>query len=190
MPTPTQDLRDHLRTRTAAAHRDAEASVDLNAALTDRDTYAAYLHRMRAWHRAIEPTVWDALDAERWSWWTDHRRRVLDRLDADLAALPAPAADEAPPPPPVAAGPAAALGVAYVVQGSGVGAQIIARRARQRLGPDLPAGFLHHAAGADADPPVWPRFIAALNASEADPAAALRGADAAFASFGAYLVGG
>jgi len=73
-----------------------------------------------------------------------------------------------------------AWGVAYVVEGSQLGGQMLYRRLRDRLAPQP----LHYLRG-DGSSGGWPRFTAALRVALADPAdldAARQGATWAFAS--------
>lgn len=170
-PPPATSLHLALRAATATVHEAVErrfAGHDLAC----RDQYAAFLAMQGAalvpLERALE-AAGIARDLPDWP-----QRRRADALLGDLAALGrgAPAATPAP----MIAPGAEALGAAYVLEGSRLGAAVL----RRRLAPGLPDAFLRHGAGAG----LWRVFLARL--AQVPPAgapAAIRGARAAFARF-------
>lgn len=92
--------------------------------------------------------------------------RQLHRMEQDLAELGGlpPAAATAPDP----AGAAVRWGVAYVIEGSQLGAELLHRRLASRLAP----ARLHYLAGDGAQRgPRWRRFLAALDAAVRSEAA-------------------
>lgn len=156
-----------LRSRTAAAHASLDASV---GPLDSRDAYARYLRGLLAFRAPAEAALAGA-------GWTPAPLAGLIAADmADLGISPRDTVAVAAP-----AGGSAALGLAYVLEGSALGARLLDRQARA-LGLD--AGFgARHLAAQTADLAAWHAFLGALEA--ADPFnldAASAAADAAFAA--------
>jgi heme oxygenase (biliverdin-IX-beta and delta-forming) len=174
-----QGIRWHLREATAARH----AAVDSLGGGFPVDRPAGYRRFLRAHARAL-PATEQALEAAGIAAllpdWPERARRHA--LLADLAAL-----GEAPPPslpfaPP--AGPAAALGIAYVLEGSRFGNGMLLRQVRADGSSKAPpVAYLSHKAP-------WPVFLSQLEHRLSDPASwpqAVEGALAAFAVFHAAL---
>lgn len=167
-----------LRQACAPAH----AALDAKAArfdLTDRASYTEMLARMSGPVGALE----DALAAGAWPrLFPDFQRRQRSAaLYEDLKALGGvfrstaidPIEDEA-----------AALGVLYVLEGSRLGARVLARQVEASGDPVVKAStrFLRHEEGAGH----WRSFIITLNASaavEKHPQKAIKSALAAFKLF-------
>jgi heme oxygenase len=178
--TAPQGIRWHLRDATRALHEEVDG-LGSGFSLTD---VAGYRRFLRAHARAL-PGVEQALEAAGIASllpdWPARSRRAA--LAADLAAL-----GEAQPPTTPAAlppGPEAALGAAYVLEGSRFGNGLLLRQVREAANPamDAATAYLGHKAG-------WPAFLACLEARLADPAgwpAAAEGARAAFRHFHAAL---
>ncbi|MDQ1080067.1 heme oxygenase [Pseudoroseomonas cervicalis] len=169
-------LRWHLRAATEALHADADRLAG-RFTLTRRQDYAAFL----AWHARAMPGLEQGCAAALQTEWPDWPARSrAAALAADLAALglapppplPAPALDRA-----------AALGAAYVLEGSRLGNAMLLRTVRDSGDPALAratAYLSHRPAGEEAG---WPGFVARLEAALPDPAlwpAAAGGACLAF----------
>lgn len=178
-------LRESLRSATHDAHVALEARLDLAGRPWTRDTYAAFLRATLAVVDAVEPAI------RHWRLTHGSTTDVIppsQRLRHDLAALgddrgihavPVPRIDDA----------ATAFGAAYVLEGSRLGGQVIARTLESRLGlsaeamtylrpPDQPVGA------------AWRAFVNDLDAfGAAAPPASWRAAEACaramFAAFGA-----
>jgi len=178
--TAPQGIRWHLRDATRALHEEVDG-LGSGFSLSDVEGYRRFL---RAHARAL-PGVEHALEAAGIATlvpdWPARSRRAA--LAADLAALgeaPPPAAPATLPP-----GEAAALGAAYVLEGSRFGNGMLLRQVREAADPTMAAAtaYLGHKAG-------WPAFLACLEARLADPARwpeAAEGARAAFRHFHAAL---
>ncbi len=151
-----------LRATTADAHAALDAAVGEIAAPADLARYLRGIHAFRA---AVEPQV----AASPWP-----TPPLAALIEADMAALAVPRR------PPVAIAPlardsASQFGLAYVLEGSAVGARLIAAQVR-RLGLEA-----RHLTAQTADPARWRAFCVALEAAEDyDPDAAARAAHAAF----------
>jgi heme oxygenase len=162
------DIRTRLRAETAAEHRRTEAGfAAVCAALSDAHCYGAFLLA----HARAFPAIGRALSAGLgWPAWPARWRA----LESDLAALALgapPALTVAP-----AASRAAALGMAYVLEGSRLGAALLLAR--------VPAGFpaAYLAGGQDRAP--WRRLLGLLETIDTDEAAAaVAGAKTAFRAF-------
>jgi heme oxygenase len=122
------DVLHLLRTGTAAEHQSLERSLDLLAPDLDRGRLTDVLTRMHGFWRAAEAGLddWAArfpADAETLTW---SARRRAGLFAADLDALGATSADDAPRLAPVA-GTDQALGRLYVLEGSTLGGTFIDR---------------------------------------------------------------
>ena len=154
----------------------------------DRAGYAALLRRLLGFHRAAEAALDRAPSLAPWGIDLPGRRRAW-LIEADLAALGAPAAPPALAPLPPLDTAARALGCLYVTEGSTLGGRQLAR-ALDGLLPPGPAGrrfLLGHGAAHAA---MWRSCCQALEACGADPARRaemLAAAEATFAAFEAWF---
>jgi heme oxygenase len=170
-------IRWHLRQATATRHE----AVDALGGGYRLDSPAGYRRFLRAHARAL-PAVEQALEAAGIAallpdWAGRARRHALMADLAQLEVAPPPALPFAPP-----AGPAAALGAAYVLEGSRFGNGMLLRQV-QAADPAAATAYLGHKAS-------WPAFLARLEQQLADRAlwpAATEGALSAFACFHAAL---
>lgn len=147
-------LRAALRARTAYQHERLDRAVGL---FETREQYAAFLVGSRRFRAAAE----SAVDG-RGSWKVEQLSDLLDADLADLGRAPGPPAQF----PEVPANDAFALGIAYVLEGSALGARLLARRAAG-LGFDGEHGA-RHLARQTGDKERWRRFLDALDAVEPD----------------------
>jgi heme oxygenase len=178
--TRQQGIRWYLRDATKDLHEDVDglgSSFSLSDAAGYRRFLRAHARALPGLEQAIETAGIAALVPD----WPQRSRRAA--LAADLAslgeALPAAATATLPP------GPAAALGAAYVLEGSRFGNGQLLRQVREAADPALDAAtaYLGHKAR-------WPAFLERLEAGLADPASwplAAEGARAAFHHFHAAL---
>ncbi|MCU1369805.1 MAG: Heme oxygenase [Ilumatobacteraceae bacterium] len=180
--------RRFLREATVVAHQSAESAVDLGVGLTE----ASYIRVVGLFHGLWRPTF-DVL--ARWSIgvegvWHVEDRATLARDDLVALGMSATAIEALPrcevePPLPAHDGMATAMGYAYVLEGSSLGAATIARRVEDEL-PLVPAStFLAQ------DPGRWAAFAASidrqrLSSVELDQAAVA--ANRLFAAFEAIAV--
>lgn len=174
-------LAQALRTATRPRHEALERRLDLGRADWSRGRYADFLRATLAVVDALEAPLARALSGrfERW----DTTRAA--RLRRDLARLGAPTEVE-----PLADGPqpattADALGAAYVLQGSELGAPYVATALSRRLGlSEDDMTYLRPPAAAG---PSWPEFVAALDAfGREEPRSVERAVDAGLRTFGAF----
>ena len=159
----SDSLAQHIKSRTAGAHRRVEGLLDVDAPGFDADAWRAMLGAL---HRVVAPleaqlTALPALRAWLPDW--DARRRA-HLLAADLEALGV----EPPPALPVARFDSlgAALGAAYVLEGSTLGGRVILARLTPRMGPLLALSDRYHRrpdAGV-----AWRTFLQRLNAFGAE----------------------
>jgi heme oxygenase len=181
LPEKLTPLRNVLRQSTTAAH----AVVDRRFAAMSAAGLSGYIDFLRASAAAVLPLE-QALAAARVheilpDW--DARARSTALRD-DLAALgvPAPMARVDVP---AVGGEARQFGMLYVLEGSRLGAKILARDAQASADPRMCAAtrYLRHGEGQR----LWPSFVERLEASDATtraPHEAVAGALAAFALFG------
>lgn len=170
-----------LRAETREAHEAAEQSLDWEWRVADPERYRALLARMHGFHRGFEPHVGRALADEALL----APRRRLGHLARDLAALGMtpdavaglPACTDLP----TLADRAEALGALYVVEGSTLGGQIIARRVARDLGYGPDTGCAYYAGHGALNGAMWRAFQAVLAAEP--PTAADRMVASARATF-------
>jgi heme oxygenase len=142
-------LSAQLRDETRADHVAVEAAFALESRLGGHESYGALLLALRGFYRPVEA----ALGAV--AGWGDLNpavdiasRRRADLLDDDLNALriKIPVGPVDPPAPDLVLDSVAqGLGCIYVLEGSALGGQIVARRARAALGERLPVAFFSSA---------------------------------------------
>lgn len=164
-------LRARLRAATSRAH--AGLDDDLSARLQAPGGYHAYLRGMHAFLCSLLPGVREAAAGMGWplpAW-----EQALERDLAHLRLTPLA------PEPGRTVNRAATLGALYVVEGAGLGARVLLRRAKALgYGQDCGATFLHLHADGDGGTR-WPRFQALLaSADGGDAEAACRSARRAF----------
>lgn len=173
--TPPTARRFALRDRTAAAHAALDAAV---GPLADHPAYARYLRGLLAFRAPAER----ALGGKAWE-----PAPIAPLIAADMRDLgvhPAAEAEVAPP-----AGTSEALGLAYVLEGSALGARLLHRQALA-LGLDGGRGARHLAAQTR-DLDGWRAFLGTLEAAEPfDLDAAARAAESGFASAGRAFADG
>ncbi len=174
-----QGMRWRLRQATADAHARVDAALGA-LALATRPGYASFLSTVAAATLPLEAAM-AALGVEvELPGWSD--RRCGEGLLADLSGLGAGLVriDLDPPP----EGPGAALGMAYVLEGSRLGSRLILGRVLDAGDPLLAANSRHLRRCEDLA--AWRATLARVEEVAGDPAAAegaLRGAAYAFAAF-------
>lgn len=133
-----------LRDGTRDLHEHTDAAIREGGWLTSRASYVGFLRRSLEFHRMVEPMVRrhvTGLGVDGWEWCP---RSPF--LEADLAAVGSPVggieADTASDAvvSNFVEGPASAVGVLYVVEGSTLGGRLLAGWIRSRLGYDASCG--------------------------------------------------
>lgn len=160
-------LRSALRARTASTHDELDHAV---GHFGDRASYGAFARNTYRFRRAIEA----AMGAAPQDWQIDHLAPVIALDLADLG-LPLPPGGTFPM---SLATPAQRLGVAYVLEGSSLGARVLVRAA-QKLGLDAQFGARHLSRQAG-DHDRWRRFVIELEATTAPHEEVIAAAQAAF----------
>lgn len=153
-------LRDRLRALTSQDH----AALDAIASALDLETALGYGDFLRASAAALIPLelALERAGVEGWlDDWPLRSRRAALALDLAALGLSAPVSEPEPTP-----SRAFGVGLLYVLEGSRLGARVLARRVRQAE-PDMPVAYLTH--GDDAHP--WRSFLTWL---EAQPKVGLR----------------
>ncbi|HWD26223.1 MAG TPA: biliverdin-producing heme oxygenase [Rhizomicrobium sp.] len=165
-------VRQFLRSATAVIHQ----RLDDSAALMRLDTPGGYARFLAAHAAALLPMERELEEVGIGDVLPDWPQRArAGALRADLAEL---GAGFVPLDPPLFGDDAAAMGAAYVLEGSRLGASVL----RQRVPDGLPMRYLRHGEGGR----LWPTFLKRLE--EADcvrrrPHVAKAGAVAAFSLF-------
>ena len=186
------DVRKALQTATAHLHAEVDSALPLTSPTATLTDYREHLTVLLDWMTGLQPAH-PALSG----WLDTHRERLQRDLDVCAALLPddpcaapvetLPARLEAAPAgvmaPAAAAGNTAGdWGVAYVIEGSQLGGQVMYRRLAEALAPH-PLGYLRGAGSANVR--TWPAFLADLRLHVITPVqqeAACRGAVQAFES--------
>ncbi|KQO73270.1 biliverdin-producing heme oxygenase [Methylobacterium sp. Leaf88] len=174
-----RDLRFALRAETDAAHRRLDAGF-VAYDLSRRADYVRFLSAMRDPFVQIETWLDGADAADLPPDWAARRRSTV--LQADLSGLAISPPEVAPAPLPPTLSSAEAPGLLYVLEGSRLGGQVLLRQVLASPDPLVHgnARFLRHGAGLR----LWPSFATWLGTRPvADHAAAIRGAQRAFALF-------
>ena len=172
----------YLRAATAPAHRAAEAAVGLGERLTEQ-SYIRCLGLFHGLWKPVEEAIARRATSHEVDWPVESRARLARRdllhlgvRAGDIAALPCCGVERLD----RGENGAAAFGYAYVLEGSALGAAVIARRLRDEL-PGAPDAFVSMR-----EPDRWPAFKKSLDQHVWSEASQQRAADAAnrlFASF-------
>ncbi|HST44047.1 MAG TPA: hypothetical protein VLK29_02365 [Luteimonas sp.] len=157
---PRTSVRSWLRAGTAVHH--ARVDAGFAGGLRGSDDYRAYLMGLHDLMSAVDAALAQAALAE-WRAWRPQARVAL--LRADLAAL---AVAPLPPGAPlrIDSG-AAAAGALYVLEGSALGARLLARDAEALAVPAAASAFLRAVTGDDAARR-WRRFLEQLDRAGVD----------------------
>ena len=186
-------LRDRLRAHTRAQHERIEARLDLPESIRTRDDYARVLSLLYGFHAPLEAALLlhEPALAKVGVELSDRRKAHKARADlqflgvdptaiwfefcADLPAIPTWRH---------------AIGSLYVIEGSTLGGQVIARHLGEhlRLQSDLHLGFF--SAYGSRTGMMWRNFVTALNALDLAPESAadvLQGAQETFESLEGWI---
>lgn len=166
-----------LKAASAAAHERVDSGVMLAAPFADRAHYERFLRFQYRLHRRVETLYADeALQPLLPDLAARSRLAALEQDFADLGLTP-PVAEDGP-----ALGKAEALGWLYVVEGSNMGAAILAKEAA-KMGFSAEHGARHLSGHPEGRALHWRRFTAALDAVELTPEEETRIEAAATAAF-------
>ncbi|TWT78039.1 Heme oxygenase [Posidoniimonas polymericola] len=194
-PTNQLTASQYLRFSTRYLHESLESQIDWSAALSNLAGYCRLLARIQSVQRPVDNAL-DALLPKAPD--QPHERRNAAWLDRDLAWATAQpdGPDKVPQREPVDVSwigtPAEAAGVAYVFEGSTLGAAVLAKQARDNLGASPDAGCEYLSAYGSQTVPRWRQTQQWLDrslATEADTAAAAAAAQRAFLAY-AQAIGG
>lgn len=172
-------VRDRLRSSTAALHAQVDRSLS-RLLRREQDGYASFLTTSAAGLLPLERGLYEGGVSAILPDWPQRVRTTALLADLSLLSLPVPRLrslrDRN-----LFRFEAYQFGVLYVLEGSRLGARAILR-SREKSGQTGPTNYLSHGEGL----PLWPLFLAQLEASDAahqDPELALAGATAAFEMF-------
>lgn len=158
------DPRDALRQATAPLHHAVDAGMPLSCPAPSLSDYHAHLCLLRDWVRALRagPVQPGRLDAESAALARDIELCETQGVPARAQAADAPAQAAQLPTAAQTEASAFAWGVAYVIEGSRLGGQVMHRRLADALAPHP----LHYLQGAGAQTGAnWRRFLDALRAA-------------------------
>ena len=175
---PGGSVRFALRDATSELH----ASVDRRFSgpfATDTSAYADFLEALARAVVPLERLLERAGIGRLLTDWPARRRAAFLVRDLAILGRDVPPGIAVPP----AGNDAWLLGVAYVLEGSRLGGQVLLRRALENPDPAAREAthYLRHGVGAD----LWPRFVAQLEGRVSEVDDAIAGARAAFGLFAA-----
>jgi len=175
VPLPDQNLRRALRAQTASQHQLLDDAVGSFATV---EAYGRFVANSLAFRAPVERLV---AQGKRWSLLPLADLMRADMADLDVVPRRAAVFSMAP-------GGFGDIGVAYVLEGSALGARLLVRRAAA-LGYGARYGARHLARQVE-DPARWKRFLALLETiPDREAGAVVEGAVAAFAfALGVYTV--
>ena len=185
MPEPTFLAR--LKESTRPLHEATETSVDLSTGLKSLDGYRQLLERYLGFVEPAEDRLGEIVagvvpdfPARRKA---NLLRRDLIALGVDPAAIAAlPRCDDFPEMTPLPR----AMGCLYVLEGSTLGGQYMAKHVESTLGLSQDAGSAYLRSYGENVGPMWKRFGAILTEQASDEPAALAIIDGAHEMFGAF----
>ncbi|ALN72318.1 MULTISPECIES: biliverdin-producing heme oxygenase [unclassified Aureimonas] len=185
-PATTPRLRDRLRLETRAEHEALDAGFDGMLAPGAEALYACFLLTNRAGHEAVEPLLRQSpLARSNPAAWEPGGRLAALAADCRDLALPRFAA---PARLPLSPSLPEALGAAYVLEGSRLGAAFLLKALRRSPGSRLPVRYLL----ASSDPEPFRRLLAVMSAaglSEREADRAVAAANQTFRTFRALAEG-
>jgi heme oxygenase len=162
-----------LKDQTRQLHEQTEREVDLPGRLKTVESYRQLLARFYGFYQPIENRLVDLASQHALGVSLAERQKV-ERLRSDLLALSWTTQDIDQLPqcnklPPLETA-ADALGCLYVLEGSTLGGQYIARAAEKQLGLTMVSGISFFSGNGSSTGRMWNEFAAALNAyAEAHP---------------------
>ena len=176
-----------LRNETRRDHEEVEELLPLMRHDLERDQYAAVLFRLlgfvEAWERTVRFRIPDALEP----WVAERDRAALLKQDlcdlgitnTDVSHLELPGFDNL----------AEFMGAMYVVEGSRLGGQLIARHVEAVLGLGHGVGSRFFRGFGDETGSRWREFLQVLEqqVSEQETSSAIRGAKKMFGAFGRWM---
>ncbi|MBN8627309.1 MAG: biliverdin-producing heme oxygenase [Planctomycetes bacterium] len=184
-------LFEHLKQSTATAHRRLEASLDWMSPDFSRDDYQRLLRHLLGFLQPWESQVARFVPGDMTAMFDERRKTPL--LERDVAALDDPSSKPiefaAPEQLPYVDSPAAAWGSWYVVEGSTLGGQLLARHFHARWNLSEAAGLTYFTGYGSQTGARWAEFrrMAEASLDAAAYAAAAVAAGETFEKFGAWL---
>lgn len=180
LPARRAGARWHLRAATQDLHDEADQlgqGFDLRSGAGYRRFLTAHARAVPGLEAACDAAGLEQLVPD----WPQRRRAAALAADLDCLGTPQPPAG----PVPVPAGATAALGVAYVLEGSRLGNAMLLRVARgtSTLAHNGATSYLSHGAGVEG----WPGFLARLEQALPDPAGWAEAAVGARLAFECFL---
>jgi heme oxygenase (biliverdin-IX-beta and delta-forming) len=178
---------EQLRRETLTDHHAVEQCVPLMDQELDVDTYVSYLLKLHGMITAWEE--WAAPNAPAWIQPLLAARRRGQLLMLDLTWFGADASGEARPALPEMTDAAGLLGAMYVMEGSTLGGQLIARHVEVALGLAAGQGNAYFRGHNERTGQLWKEFCDALRTKvpESETAAVIVAAKAMFGVFGSWM---
>jgi heme oxygenase len=182
-PPPLHPVRDALRRATADLHAEVDASVPLGQPKPTLADYRNHLRLLLDWTEALRrlPVETHRLDVQQAALQRDLLEcdHLLNSLPAAPAAVPAVPASG-----PADSSPAYGWGVAYVIEGSQLGGQVLYRRLAEPLAPHSLAFLKGAGPGTGAR---WTAFLSTLEQQISTPAEIESACAGAVDAFGLLL---
>jgi heme oxygenase (biliverdin-IX-beta and delta-forming) len=178
---------EKLRLETVSDHDSVERSVPLMDEGLTRDTYVSCLRNLHGIVAAWEE--WAAANAPAWIQPYLATRRRGPLLELDLTWFGADHSHKVRPALPEMTDPAALLGAMYVMEGSTLGGQLIARHVERVLGLVPGQGDAYFRGHDEGTGRMWKEFCDLLRTRvpDSETAAVIAGARAMFSAFGSWM---
>ena len=178
-----------LREATSADHAEVEGALPLMDPRLSLAEYVRVLARMRGVVATWEEYA--AAAAPAWLQGALRERSRLALLDQDLRCLGAPAEAVARPVMPVLGGVAQMLGAMYVVEGSRLGGQLIARHIAEQFGMAEGCGTAYFRGYGERTGTMWKAFLGLMQEQIPDEGTeeVIHGAKTMFRVFGEWMRG-
>jgi heme oxygenase len=160
--TRETDRRGCLKRGTAELHQAVDGLMDRSGMLSSRSGYSRYLHATLLARSSIETRLVANGVADLYSIWP--KRQISHLVERDLVDLEPKTQPQSADTNHTAMSPGAMLGALYVLEGSALGARVIARRVEViGMGPTFGA---RHLKQQTAEPTAWPTFLELLDTTK------------------------
>lgn len=169
-------IRKTLKEQTGPLHRELDAIVGRYPPFDSERNYTVYLRSMQVLYKRFEsPLDWVASVGGM----PATAKSILESIESDLSTVPfRPGADPLDSAEAVPFTDSQKWGIAYVMEGSSMGARYMVRVAAEKLSAGVGTCFLQRLALDSKER--WPEFVVALDESDCLTGEAIRGAEEAF----------
>lgn len=170
-----QSLRDVLRKRTSQAHRNLDSNVSGVGAFSSVGGYCRYLQCMRDLHAQYQKPI---ASVSQHVGLPDNTQTILDSIDKDIEGCGRSPNTKHQQNSAVSYDEDAALGIAYVLEGSSMGARYVVKTARAQLPEGTPTHYLDCMSQSAKER--WPAIVKSLSNQSCENESAISAALSVF----------